>query len=275
MTDYIRQYPLAGEDSPFDLKKSGGFTDIHCHCLPGLDDGPSTLAESLELCRMLAAEGMATVVATPHQLGRFEGSNEAATVRQAVADLTASLAEHDIPLEILPGAEVRVDERICELLEADRILTLADDGRYILLELPHEVFIDVEPLLAELSSMGLESIIAHAERIATRIARPSVLAGWLEHSTHLQVTASSLSGDWGPELRRGAFGLLAAGWATLVASDSHDTGLRRPRMRAAFECISAELGQEAAHLVCIENPSRVMRRRDLLPASVCGQKEAD
>lgn len=274
MTDFVEGYPMDGERSCLDRTGGRGFTDIHCHCLHGLDDGPSTAEQSLELCRMLADEGITTAVATPHQLGRFDGSNDPASIRQTVADLKSRLARHGISLDVLPGAEVRVDERICRLLEADRILTLADQGRYILLELPHGVFIDVEPLLAELCSAGFEPIIAHAERITALKAPPSVLAKWLDCPAHLQITASSLLGDFGTQLQRAAWSLLTSGTATLVASDSHDTGLRKPRMKAAFERIGIQLGQEIAHLVCNENPSRVVTGRDIVPVSVCGRKEA-
>jgi protein-tyrosine phosphatase len=273
MIDSFGRNFVAGENGHLDLYKGEEFTDIHCHCLPGLDDGPRTMAESIELCRMLACEGITTVVATPHQLGRFDASNEAGQVRQAVRGLTASLEENRVPIEIVPGAEVRVDERIYKLLEADRVLTLADGGRYILLELPPECFMDVEPLLVELASMGIESIMAHAERVTSLKAHLPIVLRWLGHSTHLQITASSLSGDFGLDLQRTAWGLLTSGWATLVATDAHNVNMRRPRMKAAFESISAELSEDLARLVCVENPSRVIAGEDILPVSIRDPQE--
>ena len=80
--------------------------DVHCHVLPGLDDGPATMADAVALCRLLAADGVTTVFATPHQLGTYEGANRPATVRAAVADLSAALAEADVPLRVLPGGDV-------------------------------------------------------------------------------------------------------------------------------------------------------------------------
>src|SRR4030042_2002934 len=180
MTDSVRENLIDGENgSLYVNNKWERFTDIHCHCLPGLDDGPSTMKEALALCRMLAAEGIATIVATPHQLGRFESFNEAATVREAVNNLNESLKNNAIPVEVVPGGEVRVDERICKLLESDRILTLADGGKYLLLELPYQVFIDIEPLLIELASMDIQSIISHAERILPTAAQSNLLLHWL------------------------------------------------------------------------------------------------
>lgn len=251
------------------------FTDIHCHCLFGLDDGPATMAESLALCRRLVEEDIATVVATPHQLGRFDGSNRAANVREAVNDLNKALKNSSITLNVIPGGEVRVDERVCQLLEADKILTLADGGKYILLELPYQVFIDIEPLLTELASMGIQSVIAHAEKIASLATQHQIILRWLEHSAHLQITASSLLGDFGPEVQRASWYLLTSGLATLVATDSHDLNGRRPRMRAAFGRIITELGEDIARLVCIENPSRVINGQDILPISLYDRPEVE
>src|SRR5205823_5312387 len=113
--------------------------DVHCHILAGVDDGPVGLDETLALCRALVRDGITNVIATPHQLGRFDGRNLPAEIRAAVAELQATLDSRRIPLRVAPGGEVRVDERIPELLRQDRILTLADNGKYLLLELPTAV----------------------------------------------------------------------------------------------------------------------------------------
>ena len=276
MTDSLRNKLINGENGSVNVNNElERFADIHCHCLPGLDDGPSTMKESIELCRMLAAEGITIVVATPHQLGRYESINEAETVREAVNNLNKSLKNNAIPLEVVPGGEVRVDERICKLLEADKILTLADVGRYLLIELPHGVFINILPLLMELASMNIQCIISHAERIITTAAHSCLLLKWLDQAAHLQITASGLLGDFGPEAQQIAWDFLSSGQATLVATDSHDIDSRKPNMKTAYRHISEKLGEEIAHLVCVENPLRVIIGRDILPLSLCNQKEAD
>ena len=249
------------------------FTDIHCHCLPGLDDGPATMAEALVLCQRLVAEGIGTAVATPHQLGRFDGRNEAAKVRNATLELNGQLQKAGIRLTVLPGGDVRVDERVCRLLEADRILTLADGGKYILLELPYEIFIDIEPLLKELAGLKVRPVISHPERHNALNRRPSAVLKWLDIGAYLQITASSLLGYWGPEAQRSSWHFLSSGWATLVATDAHDIDARRPRMRAAFGRINRRLGEDVARVVCIENPSRVVKGQDILPISVRDQQE--
>lgn len=242
------------------------YVDIHCHCLPAVDDGPATLSESLSLCRALAEDCATDVIATPHQLGRFSECNQASHIREQVAQLNEQLEANGIGLNVVPGADVRIDERICRLIEADKVLTLADGGRYILLELPHGVFIDIEPLLVELSSLGIQAIISHPERDPIIAGRPSVLLKWLGQAAHLQVTAASLLGTFGTAAQKSAWQLLSSGWASLVATDSHGLDNRRPRMSTAFERINAKLGETVARLVCIENPSRVLEGRDILSA---------
>src|SRR5690348_10527458 len=92
--------PQLARLSKFHVQRS---VDIHCHCLPAIDDGPRNLAESIALCRLLVRDGFTDVVATPHQLGRWDGLNWAAEVRGAVADLQATLQRERIPLRLHPG----------------------------------------------------------------------------------------------------------------------------------------------------------------------------
>ncbi len=254
------------DESRADRFDERGFVDVHCHCLAGVDDGPATMAESLELCRGLVEDGMTDVVATPHQLGRYNGCNEAAEIRDAVASLNESLRGNSIPLNVYPGGDIRVDERICELLEADKILTLADGGRYVLLELPHEVFINIEPLLAELCSRGIEAIISHPERHPALAGQPKVLERWFRDYAHLQVTAGSFLGDFGPAAQSAAWQFLGSGWVSLVATDSHDMSGRSPRMTAAYKQIAARFGEGIARLVCVGNPMMVLRSQGMQPA---------
>ncbi|MHC4352604.1 MAG: tyrosine-protein phosphatase [Planctomycetota bacterium] len=251
------------------------FIDVHCHCLAGLDDGPAMMTESISLCRELAKDGVTTVVATPHQLGRFKDCNSATRVREAARHLNETLKDAGVPLVVRPGAEVYVDENICRFLADDTVLTLADNGKYLLLELPAQASIAITPLLAELASKGVQCVISHAERIAPFIAHRRTLLRWLDYSAHLQITAASLLGVFGSRVRRTAWGLLDSGLVALVATDSHNIGTRRPRMRAAFEQISARLGTDAARLACIENPLRVVHGQDLLTVSLCDLQEVE
>ena len=245
----------------FDCSQS---VDMHCHCLPGLDDGPATTAEALELCRALCEDGITTVIATSHQLGRYDGCCEVPRVRSAVSALNAVLAEKAIPLMLAAGADVRVDERIPALLEEDSVLTLADLGRHLLLELPAEIFIDLKPLLVELAAKGIEAVVCHPERNLFLTRNPQAVWPWLQQGAFLQVTAGSLLGEFGSAAARSAWYWMSRGMVALVATDAHDTDGRRPRMSAAIELISERLGYLEAKRLCINNPLRVWNGQDLL-----------
>jgi len=238
--------------------------DIHCHCLPAVDDGPTTMQEAVMLCQGLVDDGLTTVIATPHQLGRFTDCNESEQIRESVELLNEELEKNEISLTVMPGGDVRVDERICQLLESDKILTLGDGGRYILLELPHQVFIDIEPLLVELNDMGVQAIISHPERHLLLIKQSQVILKWINLSASLQITAGSLLGEFGKLSQKAAWRLLIAGQVSIVATDSHGLDSRRPCMKAAYEEISNKLGEKTAQLVCVENPLRVLKSQDIV-----------
>jgi len=211
MTD-ITNYNLNGAEKTSLSGPVQQFVDIHCHCLAAVDDGPSTITDSLALCRALVEDGITIAIATPHQLGRFSDCNEASLIREVVSTFNEELRRNNIALSLLPGADVRVDERICQLLKADEILTLADGGKYILLELPHQIFIDITPLLNELSSLGIHAIISHPERHPILVKHPNVLIDWLACPAHLQVTAGSLLGEFGLTAQKAAWHFLNSGW---------------------------------------------------------------
>lgn len=235
--------------------------DVHCHCLPGVDDGPETLDQAVQLCAALTEDGFTTVIATPHQLGRYDGRNAAASVRLACNSLQDELNRRQIPLAIKPGADVRVDERIAGLLKMDEVLTLGDGRAHLLLELPHETYIDPQMLIRLLASRGIQPILSHPERHEAIRERLSRVTPWLEQGAVLQVTAGSLLGDFGADAQTAAWRLLEAGTVALVATDAHDTRRRPPRMSAAAQLIERRLGFAVARLVCIENPLRVLQGR--------------
>lgn len=232
--------------------------DVHCHCLPGLDDGPSTLEQAIELCGALVADGITHVIATPHQLGAYEGENDAAAIRAAVARLSAELSARSIPLQVSAGADVRVDDRLLELLGADQVLTLGDGGIYLLLELPHNTLVDLRPLIRALVDRGIVPILSHPERQTNICRNPNLLLPWIELGALLQVTAASLGGAFGPGAEQVSWRLIRGGLVSLVASDAHDARQRSPSMTLAIDAISDAMGHAVARKLCVENPRLVL-----------------
>jgi protein-tyrosine phosphatase len=124
------------------------------------------MTDAIELCAALVEDGVTTVVATPHQLGRYDRLNTASLVRQTLSVLIEELASRNIPLELFAGADVRIDERIVRLLEADEVLAVGPSGKHLLLEFPHETFVDPSPIIEALADFGIQTIITHPERHA-------------------------------------------------------------------------------------------------------------
>jgi len=245
--------------------RTGQYVDIHCHCLPGFDDGPTTMADALSLCRALIKDKIVIVVATPHQLGRFDGKNEADAVRQGVFDLNRELKSRNIPLVVFAGADVRLDERIPYLIETDRVLTVGDNNQYLMLEIPHDVFINPEPLIVQLAARGIKTIVSHPERNEFICNKPQTVLPWLKHGACLQVTAASLLGDFGTTAKMIGWEFLRRGHAQIVATDAHNCKVRAPRMSEAFRLISSRIGVSTARRVCIENPKKVLEGKVLEP----------
>ncbi len=236
------------------------FVDIHCHCLAGIDDGPVDIAGSVALCRALRLDGITRVIATPHQLGRYELECTPEKIRTKIAELNSLLQSESIDLKVLPGGDVRVDERLVQMIEEDRVLTLADGGKYILLELPHEAFVDITSIIDILIEKGIVPIISHPERHYVLASNMKILDSWLKKGAMLQVTAGSLLGEFGRQAENAAWSMLRNNMVQYIATDAHDNSTRRPRMLDAYNAISQTLGASVAKQLCVENPLKIVAR---------------
>lgn len=242
--------------------------DIHCHCLCGFDDGPGTMEESIALCATQAAGGITDVVATPHQLGRYDGRNSVASIREGVASLNAALTVQEIPVRVWAGAEIRLDERIGKLLAQGALMTVGDSTTHILVDLPTDTFVDVRPLLLDLRAAGVSTVIAHPERNDVLARNDRAVTGMVGCGALLQITAGSLLGDFGRRAEEAAWRWLYEGLVTLVASDAHDPHARPPRMGAALRAVTARMGFPVAYRVCVRNPLDVLAAGRPLPVGV-------
>jgi protein-tyrosine phosphatase len=232
------------------------FVDIHCHLLPGIDDGATDVDESLAMARLAVADGITTIIATPHQLGSF-AHNAGGDIRRRVAELQTQLDAAQIPLQVLPGADVRIDSGMVEAIVRGEVLSLGDHKRHVLLELPHELYLPLEPVLAELSRRNMVGVLSHPERNQGILRKRDVLAPLVEAGCLLQVTAGSFCGTFGSQCQEMAEWLLAEGLVHFVATDAHGPRSRRPLMLRAFERV-AELTDDATAIdLCSRSPAAV------------------
>lgn len=246
------------------------FTDIHCHLLPGIDDGPKNWRASLELARQAVDEGIGTLVATPHQLDRYL-ENTAPRIRTLAAEAQTRLDEAGIPLTVLPGADVRIHENLPELARDEEVLTLADRRLHLLLELPHEQALPLGNLIYRLQCEGISCILTHPERNQELSAQPNLLRPWVQQGCLVQITAGSITGHFGSQAQRTCRWLLDEGLVHVVASDAHDAQRRPFRMRAAHDHVCRWLGPGQARTLFVSNPRAIVRGKPVevpLPISL-------
>jgi protein-tyrosine phosphatase len=241
---------------------SGSFVDIHCHLLPGIDDGAASWDETLAMARLAVAEGIETIVCTPHQLGSF-GQNRGDDVRALTQRTREFLAGRGVPLNVLPGADVRIEDGMLDGLAKGDVLTLGDHRRHVLLELPHELYFPLERLLEQLASRQMVGILSHPERNQGLQRQPGLIGPLVEAGCLMQLTAGSLIGGFGPDIQRFSEWLLGEGLVHFVSTDAHSSKSRRPRMRKAFDRIVELTDRETAVDLCGRHPAAVAAGGDV------------
>lgn len=204
--------------------------DLHAHVLPGLDDGPATLAAALDLLHLLAAEGVATVVASPHaDPDHYPVTRQ--QVEEGVAAMQAAAAAAGLALAILPGMELTLTPDLVARLRRGEALGIAG-GPYVCVELPHgEVPHYADRGLFELMAAGYRPVLNHPERNRGIQRRPERWERLAALGAQAMVTAGSLTGRFGSAARSLAQRIISAAPDTLIVSDAHDVTQRPPELR--------------------------------------------
>ncbi|MBZ0113738.1 MAG: hypothetical protein K8J08_14830 [Thermoanaerobaculia bacterium] len=237
--------------------------DIHCHVLPGVDDGVPDLAAARALCERAAEDGTTDIIATPHQ----RHPNWPNEDRGYLETVWRGLREHvgDL-LEIHLGAEVRLDSHFLDELErrqSGHVLPLAG-SRYLLIELPRaEVGPYPEDVLHEVSIAGYFPILAHPEMIPYLSNDLDRLESFVADGAMLQVTAMSVTGEFGRVPEQAAWSMLREGWVHFVASDAHSAAWRPPGLSSARAALTKQLGVDVASLLTQGNPARILENLPL------------
>lgn len=232
--------------------------DLHCHILPALDDGPGTMEGALGMCRALVEDGVKSVVATPHMLTDFYDVT-CEQVREGVESLQKEVAEQGLPLEILPGADVLITSDLCDRLRDGSVMTVADGGLYILLELPQDVLPGgLAELLFSVQLLGVTPIITHPERNLEVQQDPSALRPLVEAGNLVQITAASIEGKFGRGVQNCSEELLRRRLAHVVASDAHSHRKRAPGLSRARAMVRDLLSGEEADEIFLKAPSMIV-----------------
>ncbi len=235
--------------------------DLHCHVLPGIDDGPKTIEGSLAIARAAAAVGIDTLVATPHVGASYD--NDARTIAGLVAEVSERLSDEGIPVSVLPGAEIAITH-IPELDPQQLSLLGLGGGPWLLVEPPFSpVAPGLEATLLDLRRQGHRLVLAHPERCAALQKDHQVLRSLAAAGVLMSITAGSLVGRFGGEVRRHALAMAQEGLIHNVTSDAHDDVRRAPGLAEEIE--QAGMGQLTEWLTTLV-PQAVLADQPIPPA---------
>lgn len=234
--------------------------DLHCHLLPGIDDGPEDLATALALARHAVKSGIHTAVVTPHMhAGRYE--NRAANICAAVDNFSAALKAASIPLRILPAAEVRLDHDILDWLLTAQVPFLGNwqGEKLMLLEFPHShIPVGADKLVAWLFKQRIRPMIAHPERNKDVLRSIDKIAPYVQMGCLLQLTAGSVAGNFGQPAQERSLELLQRGWVTILASDAHNLDARPPELEPGRRAAAEVIGEAASWELVRHRPAHII-----------------
>jgi protein-tyrosine phosphatase len=241
--------------------------DLHCHILPGIDDGAADLAVSIEMAKACVADGVLVVACTPHILpGLYHNSGP--QIRQATAKLQQVLDRERIPLRLVTGADNHIVPNFVAELRSGHLLSLADT-RYVLVEPPHHIVPPrLEDLFFNILVAGYVPILTHPERLTWIKSRYEAIQRLVQTGVWIQLTAGSLAGAFGRNAQYWSERMLDEGCVQILATDAHDVTRRPPNLGQGRELASKLVGStEAEHMVVtrpqgiLENaePSKLLR----------------
>jgi protein-tyrosine phosphatase len=258
--------------------------DLHCHILPGLDDGAANLDVSLGMAQALVADGVSVAVCTPHILpGLYH--NAGPQIASAVRHLQDALSQQGIPLRLVAGADVHMVPDLIAGLRSGRIPSIAG-SRYVLIEPPHHTAPpQLESFFFSLLVEGFVPILTHPERLNWLEHRYEAIRKLVGAGVWMQITSGSLTGAFGRKAQRWAYRMLDEGCVHILATDAHDTHRRRPDLSCGRDAAAARVGlEEAGHLV-FTRPLGVIKNEapanlpspaaSTGPAKLAGYAEAD
>ena len=245
-----------------DKPRAACLIDLHCHLLPGIDDGAKDRSEALEMARIAVAEGITTIACTPHILpGVYD--NVGPEIRAATEALQLELNEAHIPVALVVGADLHVGPSILAQLRSGEALSL-NDTRYVLIEPPHHILPPhIEDAFFNFAAGGYTPILTHPERMTWIDTRYDVVQRLANAGVLMQLTAAAITGRFGKRARYWSERMLDESLVHIVATDAHDPRRRPPLLRAAYEAVCARVGEAEANQLFLDRPLAILENRPI------------
>ena len=236
--------------------------DLHTHLLPGVDDGATSMEYALQMLRNAAASDVALLAVTPHCNRPCEKRNYLdGSLRERFLQLQQ--AAKDIPVDLVLGGEVLVDEQLPQLLRQKKIPTV-NGSRYLLTEFPVDASPDFfQDTLQSILALGYIPLVAHPERYFSVCQMPQIAASWLDMGCHLQLTGGSILGEYGKTVQRTAAFLLQQDLVACVASDAHGLHHRSNFLMDVYDHLSLRYSKHYAGCLMYEIPMNICCDNDI------------
>ena len=235
--------------------------DMHCHILPGIDDGADELLTSTCMLKMAEEHGTKIIVATPHLVEGGWGKSWK-KINELCEELNQKAKQENIEIKIYPGAEVAMSMSMLELFKEPGEYCL-NNKQYMLVELPAtHVPIYADEFFFRLQAKGIKPILAHPERNSELIKNPTKIQNWVDKGILMQVNAPSLTGRMGERVKKTAELLLNNGWVHIIGSDAHGLRARRPILTEAEKIVTTILGAEDSDILFRRNPLSIINGQD-------------
>ncbi|MEJ2367239.1 MAG: hypothetical protein P8Z49_02535 [Acidobacteriota bacterium] len=239
------------------------YTDLHCHLLPGVDDGVSDEKESAACLERARQEKITTLVVTPH-IHPDRYPNDPGDLRARFGAWSARARR--MGFSVYLGCEAYYHPGLARAFKEGDVLPLGPSGRFLLVELPMGFFPrGASRGFYDLRLEGVEPLLAHPERYVFAQEDPARLAALAESGIPFQLTTHSIAGWFGKTIQKTAFYILERGWGTVIASDAHKPKARAPMFREAVRVLAARYGKTAAYQLSMVNPRRVLEGLPLKP----------
>lgn len=237
-----------------------GFTDIHTHLLPEVDDGAQDMSQALRLVRMAWENGTRTIILTPHYRGKYK-KNTPELLKEKFNWLCDMVKTEFPDLNLYLGNEISYETDAPDAMHTGRVLTM-NDSQYALLEFrTKSLRTHIISGVSETIRCGFIPIVAHVERYDISRSDPTLISELLEMGALLQFNADSVMGVNGFGVKRFCHKLLKAQQVHFIASDAHDAKNRPPLLRDCFLRVHKKYGQEYATALFYENAQAVIENR--------------
>ncbi|CEO10629.1 putative tyrosine-protein phosphatase CapC [[Clostridium] sordellii] len=236
--------------------------DIHCHILPGVDDGSKNLSESIEMAKIAYDEGIRTIINTSHYHTDFK-YKKGKELNKVLNDFNKALKVEGIDLNIILGNELYYTEDLFENFENLDFYSL-NSSRYLLIEFsPNNFPKNIVDIVYEIKLRGYIPVLAHVERYPKVQENPNLIYDCINEGALIQVNASSITGKNGTEAQKTSDILLKNKMIHFIATDAHSSTRRRPLIKEAYEYVSQKYSRELAEKLFLENQKVIIENTEL------------